>query len=46
MPKPHVLMLTPYVPYPPTSGGRSRTYNLVRHLSEHLYDHAGVLCTA
>lgn len=35
MPKPHVLMLTPYVPYPPTSGGRSRTYNLVRHLSEH-----------
>ena len=35
MPKPHVLMLTPYVPYPPTSGGRSRTYNLVQHLSEH-----------
>jgi len=35
MPKPHVLMLTPYVPYPPTSGGRSRTYNLIQHLSEH-----------
>ena len=35
MPKPHVLMLTPYVPYPPTSGGRSRTYNLLKHLSEH-----------
>ena len=30
MPKPHVLMLTPYVPYPPTSGGRSRTYNLIQ----------------
>lgn len=35
MSKPHVLMLTPYVPYPPTSGGRSRTYNLIQHLSEH-----------
>ena len=32
MRKPHVLMLTPYLPYPPNSGGRSRTYNLVRHL--------------
>ncbi len=29
---PHILMLTPYLPYPPNSGGRSRTYNLVRHL--------------
>ncbi len=27
-----VLMLTPYLPYPPVSGGRSRTYNLVKHL--------------
>jgi len=34
MRKPHVLMLTPYLPYPPNSGGRSRTYNLVRHLRE------------
>ncbi|NDJ76280.1 MAG: hypothetical protein GYB65_08465, partial [Chloroflexi bacterium] len=32
MPQSHILMLTPYLPYPPTSGGRSRTYNLVRHL--------------
>ncbi|MBN2305045.1 MAG: glycosyltransferase [Anaerolineae bacterium] len=32
--KPHVLMLTPYLPYPPNSGGRSRTYNLIRHLRD------------
>jgi len=32
MAHPRVLMLTPYLPYPPTSGGRSRTYNLVKHL--------------
>jgi len=32
MAKPHILMLTPYLPYPPTSGGRMRTYNLVKHL--------------
>ncbi|MBN1679419.1 MAG: glycosyltransferase [Anaerolineae bacterium] len=32
---PHILMLTPYLPYPPTSGGRSRTYNLVKHLRFH-----------
>jgi polysaccharide biosynthesis protein PslH len=32
MSKPHVLMLTPYLPYPPVSGGRMRTYNLIRHL--------------
>ena len=25
-----VLMLTPYLPFPPVSGGRSRTYNLIR----------------
>ncbi len=29
----NILMLTPYLPYPPVSGGRSRTYNLVKHLS-------------
>lgn len=34
MTKPHILMLTPYLPYPPISGGRSRTYNLVKHLSQ------------
>jgi glycosyltransferase involved in cell wall biosynthesis len=34
MSDPHILMLTPYVPYPPNSGGRSRTYNLVKHLHE------------
>ena len=32
MSKPHILMLTPYLPYPPNSGGRSRTFNLVKHL--------------
>jgi sugar transferase (PEP-CTERM/EpsH1 system associated) len=34
MSKLHVLMLTPYLPYPPVSGGRMRTYNLVKHLHE------------
>ena len=34
MRKPHILMLTPYLPYPPNSGGRSRTYNLIRHLRD------------
>ncbi|GAB4529345.1 MAG: glycosyltransferase [Anaerolineae bacterium] len=29
----HVLMLTPYLPYPPVSGGRMRTYNLIKNLS-------------
>lgn len=28
-----ILMLTPYLPYPPVSGGRSRTFNLVKVLS-------------
>ncbi len=28
----NILMLTPYLPYPPVSGGRSRTYNLVKRL--------------
>jgi len=26
-------MLTPYLPYPPASGGQIRTYNLLKHLS-------------
>ena len=26
-------MLTPYLPYPPNSGGQIRTYNLLRNLS-------------
>lgn len=34
MSKPPVLMLTPYLPYPPVSGGRMRTYNLIKHLRE------------
>lgn len=34
MSRPHILMLTPYLPYPPNSGGRSRTFNLVKHLRE------------
>ncbi len=29
-----ILMLTPYVPYPPSSGGQVRTYNLLKHLSK------------
>lgn len=28
-----VLMVTPYVPYPPASGGQIRTYNLLKYLS-------------
>lgn len=32
--KPRVLMLTPYLPYPPVSGGRMRTYSLVKRLAE------------
>lgn len=27
-------MLTPYLPYPPVSGGRMRTYNLLKHLQQ------------
>lgn len=27
-----ILMLTPYVPYPPSSGGQIRTFNLLKHL--------------
>lgn len=29
-----VLMLTPYLPYPPVSGGRMRTYSLIKRLAE------------
>ncbi len=27
-----ILMLTPYLPYPPVSGGRTRTYELIKRL--------------
>src|SRR3989338_11157532 len=27
-----ILMLTPYLPYPPSSGGQVRSYNLIREL--------------
>lgn len=29
-----ILMLTPYMPYPPSSGGQVRSYNLIKHLSK------------
>ncbi len=29
-----ILMLTPYVPYPPSSGGQVRTFNLLKYLSK------------
>jgi glycosyltransferase involved in cell wall biosynthesis len=29
-----ILMLTPYLPYPPTSGGQTRSYNLIKILSK------------
>jgi len=29
-----ILMLTPYVPYPPSSGGQIRTFNLLKYLSQ------------
>lgn len=32
MARPSVLMITPYLPYPPISGGRMRTYNLITYL--------------
>ncbi len=28
-----ILMLTPYLPYPPSAGGQIRSYNLIKHLS-------------
>ena len=30
----NILMLTPYLPYPPASGGQIRTLNLLRYLSK------------
>lgn len=30
-----VLMLTPYLPFPPLSGGQTRSYNLIKNLSKH-----------
>lgn len=29
-----ILMVTPYVPYPPSSGGQIRTFNLLKYLSQ------------
>lgn len=29
-----ILMVTPYVPYPPNSGGQTRTFNLIKNLSK------------
>jgi glycosyltransferase involved in cell wall biosynthesis len=29
-----ILMLTPYLPYPPSAGGQVRSYNLIKHLSK------------
>lgn len=29
-----ILMLTPYLPYPPSSGGQIRSYNLIKQLSQ------------
>ena len=29
-----ILMLTPYLPYPPSSGGQIRSYNLIKYLSK------------
>lgn len=32
-----ILMVTPYVPYPPASGGQIRTFNLLKYLSKRNY---------
>lgn len=37
-----ILMLTPYLPYPPTSGGQIRSYNLIKQLS---LSHEITLCS-
>ena len=37
-----VLMLTPYLPYPPSSGGQIRSYNLIKELSK---EHQITLCS-
>lgn len=29
-----ILMLTPYLPYPPSSGGQVRSYNLIKNLAD------------
>ena len=29
-----ILMLTPYLPFPDSSGGQIRSYNLIKHLSK------------
>ena len=30
-----ILMLTPYLPFPPSEGGQVRSYNLIKLLSKH-----------
>ncbi len=30
-----ILMLTPYLPYPPSSGGQVRSYNLIKNLAKY-----------
>src|SRR5258706_5629309 len=37
-----ILMLTPYLPYPPSSGGQIRSYNLIKQLSK---NHQITLCS-
>src|SRR3989344_6188076 len=37
-----ILMLTPYLPYPPSSGGQIRSYNLIKELSK---KHEITLCS-
>lgn len=37
-----ILMLTPYLPYPPSSGGQIRSYNLIKQLSK---EHSITLCS-
>ena len=37
-----ILMLTPYLPFPPSSGGQIRSYNLIKHLSK---KHKITLCS-
>ncbi len=37
-----ILMLTPYLPYPPSSGGQVRSYNLIKQLSQ---KHRITLCS-
>lgn len=37
-----ILMLTPYLPYPPSSGGQIRSYNLIKELSK---KHQITLCS-